>query len=183
MTRNKFFTNGKRTAKATRDILRDVYRELAPSAQAALLDESKDYHVRYAFGHGDTSAIGTGIILPTCPGSWYPTGFREMGYFERENWNWKPLRLTSQGYKYLHSIRIDDYATIGYSAGSYVQLGIKRVTEEQKALGNEVYVRPANFYRHFTHANRIHGCWSWSGEDFQIWVRPIQQTEGQVNGQ
>lgn len=180
MTYNKFTTYGKRTSRATRQLLKAVIGDLAPTARKALLDEAMNYIVGYAFGYPDTSAIGTGIprgMWPTRVGRWITTGSRDSRYFERENFpNWKPIRLTSQGYIYLQTIRIDDYATVGYSAGSYVKIGIDRVTKEQAELGNEVYVRPCNFYTHFTQSNRIHGCWSWSGEDFQIWVRPMGHT-------
>lgn len=159
-------------ASPARQLLKEAIGELALSAKKALLDESNDYLVRYAFGYPDTSAIGTGLSWPTDPGRWH-SGFRDMMYFEQENGRWKPIRLTAQGYRHLTTIRTDNYASTGYSAGSYADLGIKRITAEQEALGNEVYVRPCNYYRNFTHSvPGVHGCWSWSGEDFQIWVRP-----------
>lgn len=179
MTLNRFTTRGKRTAKATRQVLQAVYKDLALAAQQALMNPDLDYHIRYQFDH---SAPGTGCVLPTDPGSWYSTGHTSMGYFERENWNWKPLRLTSQGYRRVATVRTDDYATTGYSAGSYVKLGLERLTKEWEGKGHEVYIRPANFYHHFTRANRIHGCWGWSGEDFQVWVRPNAGLAARIAG-
>lgn len=190
MTLNRFMTRGNKTSAATRQVLKDVYKDLAPAAQKALLSPEMDYHIRYQF---DSTCPGTGVPYGQWPTfnigasydlqGWYPNVKAVMvDNGERESTGtWKPIRLTSQGYKLVSRASIGDYWTVGYGAAGYAERRVKSERERLQAAGYEVEVRPINGHRVLGsdwHARR----WSQWSEDYQIWARPSMALAARIAG-